>query len=104
MLLDIEQKKIDRWDVMRALSAGGSRGISQRMVAIVLESRGRIYGEEQLKDLIVDLRDRGYCKLERDPDNRYHCTITPLGTDLVEYTVSCPDAIARPPKPTLPYA
>lgn len=100
--LENQQKAIDRWDILRGIYAGGSIGIGQRVIKQILEIRHRPYSQSDLQTMLQDLADRDFCKIKVDDDNLFHCKITPLGTDLIEYHISCPDAIARPPKtPTL---
>jgi hypothetical protein len=90
---------------MRFLCAGGAVGCGQRTVGLFLHERTkREYGAMHLQDLLKDLADRGYCTLEEDEEHLYHCKVTPLGRDLVDYYVTCPDAIARPPRPMIPNA
>lgn len=100
----LNQKAIDRWDVLRLLYSAGHVGVGQRSVRLFLEQRKQNYGESELKDLLQDISDRGFCTVEVDADNLFHCKITPAGRDLHEYRIVCPDAIARPPKPLIPNA
>lgn len=104
MQADLIQKRIDRWDILSFIYSGGAIGVGQRSIALFLLARNqREYGVMYLQDLLTDLRDRGYVSIE-EHDNMYHCKIKPLGRDLVDYNVTCPDAIARPPQPTTPNA
>lgn len=101
---EIQQKAIDRWDVIRLLCTAGHVGAGQRMIRLFLQERRQNYSQDQLQTLLQDLADRGYCTTELDPDNLFHCKITPLGRDLHDYLAPCPNAIARPPKPVIPNA
>jgi phage antirepressor YoqD-like protein len=102
--LAIHQKTIDRWDVIRFLYAAGRIGVGQRSIKLFLLERKQQYGDDSLKDLLQDISDRGYCTIETDADNLFHCKITPQGRDLHDYAITCPNTIARPPKPVLPNA
>lgn len=100
----INQKAIDRWDVIRLLHSAGHVGAGQRVIRMFLQERQQVYSQDDLKTLLQDLSNRGYCSIEVDADNLFHCKITPLGNDLHDYLVTCPSAIARPPKPVMPNA
>lgn len=100
----INQKSIDRWDVIRFLYVTGYVGAGQRSIRLFLQERRQNYGEDALKDLLQDICDRGFCTIEIDADNLFHCKITPQGRDLHDYAIACPNTIARPPKPLIPNA
>ncbi len=100
----INQKTIDRWDVLRLLHSAGHVGVGQRSIRLFLQQRNQHYAQEDLKSLLKDISDRGYCSIEPDADGLYHCRITPEGIDLHEYHTPCPNAIARPPKSVSPNA
>ncbi len=100
----INQKAIDRWDVIRFLYSAGYVGVGQRSIWLFLQERRQQYGSDALKDLLQDISDRGYCLVEIDADNLFHCKITPAGRDLHDYAIACPSTIARPPKPMIPNA
>lgn len=97
----INQKAIDRWDVIRFLYSTGHIGAGQRSIRLFLQQRDQDYSNEELKTLLKDISDRGFCSIEIDEDNLYRCKITPNGVDLHDYNIASPNAIARPPKPLI---
>ncbi len=79
-------------------------GVGQRSILLFLKARNDSnYGELYLNDLLTDLQDRGYCTIKQI-ENLYWCKITPLGRDLIDYNISCPNSIARPPQHMIPNA
>ncbi|WKE65061.1 hypothetical protein PVT67_15565 [Gallaecimonas kandeliae] len=87
-----------RWFVLLTLNNARPIGAGEHLVLSVVQSEYPDATRQELRRELDYLGDRKLITVAKQPDGRWHCELTALGTDVAEYTVACHPGIARPEK------
>lgn len=85
-----------RWFVLLTLNNARPYGATEHMVLQVVQSEYPDATTPELRRELDYLDDRKLIIVTKQPDGRWRCELTALGTDVAEYTVDCHPGIARP--------
>jgi len=85
-----------RWFLLQALNVARPAGAPTALVRSVIQATYTDATEQEVRRELDYLHDRQLVTIEKDPLDNWHCELTRLGVDLVEYTVDCQPGIARP--------
>jgi hypothetical protein len=95
------QREVARWRVLQILHAGQPVGVNFAVIELALNDAKLKIGRDQLCAELDYLQEKSLLTIERGhyfDEDEVAARLTPVGVDVVEYTVECPPGIARPAK------
>ena len=96
--LDRSQREEARWRVLRALDASRPVLLSETVIHRTLADVELQVSPAGLRRELMYLRDKGLIDLIDTHAPTWLAKLTPMGIDVVEYTIAAPAGIARPEK------
>jgi hypothetical protein len=85
-----------RWFLLQALNVARPAGAPTQLLRSVIQATYADATEQEVRRELDYLNDRSLVGIAKDPLDQWHCELTRLGVDVVEYTVDCQPGIARP--------
>lgn len=98
MMDDKLRREHIRWLIILTLQHARPMGHFDRPILTVVQSEFPDATALELRRELDYLEKRQVVRIQRQPDNRWHCELTQTGIDVAEYTVDCHAGIARPEK------
>jgi hypothetical protein len=97
-MMDIEQARREaaRWIILRILDAGRPIGVSDTIMARILEGERLPAARRELRRECDYLHGLGLIEVEDEDEGFFAARLTAAGIDVVEYASPAPAGIARP--------
>lgn len=89
------QREHARWRLLMAIYSGRPYAVSESVIGLVLNDSKLYLSPAELRIELNYLQLRGLVDV-KSSSNVWETSLTRLGIDLVEYTVTCDPGIARP--------
>lgn len=87
-----------RWYLILALYNARPEELCEEIIQGTMRSIYPDISPMEVRQQLDYLDDRDLVKLRKEPSGRWWGSLTRIGTDLAEYTISCEPGIARPAK------
>lgn len=97
--MEIEQLRREdaRWKILRIIDAGRPIGVNESIVRRVLAETSLPFSKAELRRELDYIRNLGLIEIG-EADGDWFAKASAAGVAVVEYTVTAPAGIARPPK------
>lgn len=96
--LHTAERELCRWLILVALDAAEEIGVTESMLQSALREALPFLPPPTLRHEVRYLAGLHYIQLHVAEGRPWRASITPAGTDIVEYRAECPASIARPAK------
>ncbi len=87
-----------RWRILVIIHIGGPWAVSEGVIQLALEDSHLRISQSKLRQELTYLKRKGLLDLIDGDIPTWGATLTATGTDVVEYTATCPEGISRPTK------
>lgn len=98
----IDEQKVRRetirWGLLNSLNNAQPYGAFEEALLAIIIAVYQDATKLELRKQLDYLFDRELIALVKQPDGRWHASLSRHGVDIVEYTIDCDPGIARPPK------